>query len=73
MSRYWVFTEEQLQDAILAWDAPTSARIAVCAFLDSQVAIDMGMARDIAAPTAPEIRIFPAAGTSESISEEPKP
>ncbi len=70
MSRYYIFTEEQLQDAILAWDAPASARIAVCAFLDSKVAIERGMARDIAAPEVPEIHV---SVRRTRLPEEPTP
>lgn len=75
MSRYWVFTEEQLDEAIRTWlhldgDISTGERIAditIREFLNSSICQHAGMARDIAAPVAPEVRVFPAAGETESI------
>lgn len=63
MSRYWVFTEEQLDEALRT----TTGGQAIREFLNSSFCVSTGMARDIAAPTAPEIRVFPRAGESESI------
>lgn len=76
MSRYWVFTEEQLEEALRTWlslDGDMNSCVtggkAIRDFLSSPVAVSMGMARDIAAPAAPELRIFPRAGETELLEE----
>lgn len=57
MSRYWVFTEEQLAEALAQHETTWAGREAVLNFLNSQITIDMGMTRDIAAPAVPEIHV----------------
>lgn len=57
MSRYWVFTEEQLEEALRKYEQLHGDPEVVMDFLNSQICIDLGMARDIAAPAAPEIHV----------------
>lgn len=57
MSRYWVFTEEQLAEALAQHETTWAGREAVLNFLNSDIAVSSGMARDIAAPAAPEIHV----------------
>lgn len=75
MSRYYVFTDDQLINALNEWMSTQPGRgaeaKAVLDFLNSDISVKAGMARDLTAPAAPEISVFPAAGTSESISKDP--
>lgn len=57
MSRYYVFTQEQLDEALAIYNVGGGNPFGVRDFLDSQVCQDMGMARDLALPAAPEMKV----------------
>lgn len=64
MSRYWVFTEEQLEEALRQWlhldgdmHSCTTGGKAIRDFLNSSFCVSAGMARDLPAPAAPEIHV----------------
>lgn len=63
MSRYYVFTEGQLETALQQWVAEDDllsrsvATSQVVRFLNSRVCEEMGMARDLPDAAAPEMKV----------------
>lgn len=61
MSRYYVFTQEQLDEALALHytNCPggSADKGTVRDFLDSKTCMEMGMARDLPLPAAPEMKV----------------